>query len=169
MPLRDHYQGDGRESHSPIPAIIEGLLPNTDLAAREQALADMFSATSKDVRQLITRLRNTIEIYTDEGIIANAADMQIKVKPYETANIILVHTIWWKAPVGATGVTLQLGQKILSFTGAALPASDVYRDNVKFLLQENEIRQLSWTGAAALGGGDAFLMLFGTQLPEVKF
>jgi hypothetical protein len=151
--LREHYT-------RPSP-LLEAVEPHT-LEERQEALNNALTATDKSVRSLIQRLRNTIELYTEEFGIANAGDTAITLQPQQTVNITLVHTVIFCGVLNDTW-TLTLGQRVMQFktptTWQSLPS------NPRFILKADEKRVLQLGGAAA-GGGDCFLWIMGTQLPE---
>jgi len=162
-----HGEHVGRESLEPN--VVHAQHPDMSDERRTGALEEALLATSKEMRALINHQRRMIEVYTEEGMVANAGDAQLTLQPYETASNILVHTIIAQGPY--TGApyhwTLTLGSRKFRFLTPVVP---IFWFDVKFQMQAQDVRSLAWDNAGgAAGGGDAFLWILGTQLPEVNF
>lgn len=135
---------------------------------RAHSLLEALEATNKTVRSLVERMRTSIEMYSEEGMVANAGDTQLALEPARlySGNILRIDTILFQGPQGCTSWTLKIGQRVYTF---ASPTTGGFWQNLHMLVKPEEVRTLSWAGATAAGGGDAFLNILGVQLPEVNF
>lgn len=143
-------------------------LPETDLDegddAKANAIASALTATSREVRNLVRKLRDSIPIFTEEGSYANVGDTHITLAPY-SPNLILVKTVMYQGAAGASSWTLQLGMRKFKTLS---PSTGGYLNDLNIVLKPEDLRQLTWVGGNVAGDGDVFLEITGHQLPEVS-